>query len=40
MMTGMMMKISITYNEVMNLEFHTFRKIYNSIIEILKGSDK
>ena len=38
MMTDMMMQISISWNEIYNLEFHVFKSIYQSIADTLKKS--
>ena len=36
MMTALMMKIGITWNEINELTFHEFRTINNSLIKIQK----
>lgn len=38
MMTDMMMQINISWKEINDLEYHTFKNIYQSIAEALKAS--
>lgn len=39
MMTGMMMKINVSLQDINEMEFHNFKNIYKTIIDILKPKE-
>lgn len=40
MMTALMMKLNVSYNDMLNMEFHTIKNLLNTLVDLTNQKEK
>lgn len=40
MMTALMMKLNVSYNDMLGMEFHTVKNLLNTLVDLTNQKDK